>query len=314
LRQNHVSENTKILIEQGASIQSSTLFKFRDDSERTEGIFTNRQVWLSSPRQLNDPLECKTGEIPEAWQTATIRKLEEGQLMGIFGLPGQSLPVTLFSLSERETRRWVKRFRGLSHKQKVAAMRQLYADHGIELSKPEEIFRDMRKRLAAVGIFSLSETNDGELMWSHYGSNHSGVAIGFGCSPEFKLTNPRHTLPVKYSSEKPAFKVGFTNEVAIYAKSGGGTSSTSRVSFEDDVFRAAISTKTPAWSYERDVEEAAGLFDWPGPLVSVTFGLKMAPDRRALYRRLAEAAAGTTVSFFEVQLSKSMGGLVVKEL
>ena len=144
---------------QETSIQPSTLFKYRDDSDRTECILMNKRVWLPSPSQLNDPLECKTGEIPEAWQKATIRQLENAQLIGMFGIPGQSLPATLFSLSERQTKRWLKRFRILSHKQKVAAMRELYSDHGIDLSRPEEIFRDMRKRLATVGIFSLSETN-----------------------------------------------------------------------------------------------------------------------------------------------------------
>lgn len=196
-------------------------------------------------------------------------------------------------------------------------MRELYADHGIDLSRPEEIFRDMRKRLAAVGIFSLSETNESELMWSHYGSNHSGVAIGFGTNSGCKLTNPRHTLPVTYASEKPTFNVGFKNEVTIYASPNGGTRSTSRVSFEDNVFRAAISTKTPVWNYEREwryIEENSGLFEWPGPIVSVTFGLKMASDRRNHYRRLAEASASTKIGFFEVCLSQSLGGLVVKEL
>lgn len=297
-------------------IQPRTLFKYRDDSVRTESIFTTRKVWLSSSSQLNDPLECKTGEIPNAWQVATIRQLEIGQLMGMFGMPGQELPSTLFSLSERQTKRWWKRFRALSHKQKVTAMRQLYADHGRDISRPEDIFRDMRKRLKAVGIFSLSEAIDNELMWAHYGGNHSGMALGFGCNPDSKLSQPRHTLPVTYASEKPTFKIGFKNEITIYAAPGGGTKSVGRVSFEDDVFRAAISTKTPAWNYEREwryVEESSGLFDWPGPLVSVTFGLKMTPERRSYYRRLAEANSGKDVRFFEVQLSRSLGGLAVKE-
>ena len=30
--------------------EPSVLFKFRDDSERTEQILTNKQVWLSCPR------------------------------------------------------------------------------------------------------------------------------------------------------------------------------------------------------------------------------------------------------------------------
>jgi len=294
----------------------STLFKYRDDSERTASIFESKKVWLSSSSQLNDPLECKTGEIPIAWQEATIRQLEMGQLMGMLGMPGQELPAALFSLSERQTKRWWKRFRGLSHKQKVAAMRQLYADHGRELSRPENIFRDMQKRLKAVGIFSLSESIDNELMWAHYGGNHSGIALGFGCNPDCKLGKPKHMLPVMYALDKPVFKAGFKNEVSIYAAAGGGTKSVSRVSFEDDVFRAAISTKTPAWNYEREwryVEESSGLFDWPGPLASITFGLKMAPERRSFYRGLAEDAGGKGVRFFEVQLSKSLGGLTVKE-
>jgi len=236
--------------------------------------------------------------------------------MGMQGMSGQELSATLFSLNERQTKRWWKRFRGLSHKQKVAAMRQLYADHGMDLSRPEEIFRDMRKRLKVVGIFSLSAATDNELMWAHYGGNHSGVALGFGCDPDCKLTNPRHTLPVMYASEKPTFATGFKNEVTVYAAPGGGTKSVGRVSFEDDVFRAAISTKTPAWNYEcewRYVEESSGLFDWPGPLVSVTFGLKMTPERRNHYRGLAEAATGKDVRFFEVRLSQSLGGLTVNE-
>lgn len=294
----------------------STLFKYRDDSERTASIFESRKVWLSSSSQLNDPLECKTGEIPGAWLSATIRQLEMAQLMGMLGMPGQEIPATLFSLSERQTKRWWKRFRELSHQQKVAAMRKLYADHGMDLSRPENIFRDMQNRLKAVGIFSLSESIDNELMWAHYGGNNSGISLGFGSNPDCKLGNPRHMLPVIYALEKPIFEAGFKSELAIYADAGGGAKSVSRVSFEDDVFRAAISTKTPAWSYEREwryVEETSGLFDWPGPLVSITFGLKMAPERRSFYRGLAEAAAGKAVRFFEIQLSKSLGGLTVKE-
>lgn len=302
---------------QETAIYPPTLFKYRDDSTRTESIFKERKVWLSSPSQLNDPLECKTGEIPEAWQAATIRQLEVGQLMGMAGLPGHDLPLNLFSLSARQTKKWWKRYRILSHKQKVAAMRELYSAHGIELSRPEEIFRDMRKRLSEVGIFSLSEVNNSELMWSHYGANHSGLAIGFCCTLDRPLCNARHTLPVTYSADKPVFKTGFKNEVAIFATEGGEMSSKSRVSFEDDVFRAAISTKTPAWAYEREwryVEEKSGLYDWPGPLVSVTFGLKMAEDRRRHYRQLIESSPNVNVAFFEVQLSSSMNALTVKQL
>lgn len=63
------------------------VYKYRDDSERTEDIVTNQKVWLSTPSQLNDPLECRTGEIPQEWKAKTIRKMEAAQIMGVVGGP-----------------------------------------------------------------------------------------------------------------------------------------------------------------------------------------------------------------------------------
>ena len=90
------------------------LYKYRDDSERTENIIKNHKVWLSSPAQLNDPLECRTGQIPLEWEAKTIRELENGQLMGVvMPLPSLKPPKRLFSLTERQTKQWLKRFRKL---------------------------------------------------------------------------------------------------------------------------------------------------------------------------------------------------------
>lgn len=295
-------------------IEPSILYKYRDDSERTEDILRQKKVWLSCPSQLNDPLECKSGQIPSAWKASTIKQLEEGQLLGIVGLPGMPTPKTLFSLSERQTRKWWAKLRKLSHNEKVKAMRKLYSDHGIELSRPELIFDDMRQRLSQVGVFSLSESNNNELMWSHYGASHGGIALGFGKIESSKLGDTKHTISVAYVAEKPKFQAGFKNEVAIYAAPGGGTKSIQRVSFEDEVFRASLSTKTPAWRYElewRYVEEAHGLFDWPGPLRSITFGLRMLPDRRDLYKQLVREAIGTDVEYYEVKQNSSANGFSV---
>ena len=108
------------------------LFKYRDDSERTEDIIRNQKIWLSPPSQLNDPLECRIGEIPPIWEAKTIRELEQGQLMGLVVQPPFfEPPKRLFSLSDRETKQWLKRFKKLTHSRKVKAMRALYADHGM---------------------------------------------------------------------------------------------------------------------------------------------------------------------------------------
>ena len=298
-------------------VKPKILFKYRDDSPRTEDIIKNQQIWLSSPSQLNDPLECRIGEIPRDWEDKTIHKMEQSQLMGVVTtLPSFKPPKLLFSLSERETKQWLKRFRKLTHSRQVKAMRALYSEHGIELSKPENIFKDMHKRLSSVGIFSLSETCSNELMWAHYGANHQGVTFGFSWSNDCKLANPRHCLPVTYTREKPAFGTGFKNEVLIMAP-GSGVSNVQRISFEDDVFRSTISTKTPVWEYEKEwryVEENHGLFDFPGSLSQVIFGMRMSQERKDHYKKLIAQFIKNDVDYLEITESLDLSGLRVQKV
>lgn len=295
-------------------MKPEVLYKYRDDSERTEDMIKNQKVWLSSPKQLNDPLECRTGDIPPEWEAKTIRENENAQIMGVIMQPPFfEPPKCLFSLNERETKQWLKRFSKLNHPRKVKAMRQLYSDHGIELSRPENIFKDMRKRLSQVGIFSLSEDCSNELMWAHYGANHEGIALGFSSSSDCKLSNQRHCLPVIYARKKPTFESGFKNEVQIMPP-GTGQANVQRVSFEDEVFRSTISTKTPAWEYEKEwryVEESHGLFDYPGILSHVVFGLRMSDGRKKYYKDLVAQHIGNDVDFYDVVESEDLSGLSI---
>ncbi|MEC6795480.1 DUF2971 domain-containing protein [Photobacterium sp. S4TG1] len=298
-------------------MKPEVLYKYRDDSERTKDIIKNKKVWLSSPEQLNDPLECRTGDISLEWEIKTIRELENGQLMGVVTGPTLFEPrKRLFSLSESETKQWIKRFSKLNHSRKVKAMRKLYSGYGIELSRPENIIKDMRKRLSKVGIFSLSEDCSNELMWAHYGANHEGLALGFSSSSDCKLSNQRHCLPVTYTREKPTFSSGFKSEVQIMSP-GSGQMNVQRVSFEDEVFRSVISTKTPPWSYEKEwryVEESHGLFDYPGILSQVVFGLRMSDKRKEYYKELVSQNIGNNIDFYEVVETVNLSGLSIAKM
>jgi len=161
-------------------LEPSVLYKYREDSTWTEEILRNKQVWLSNAEKLNDPLECRTGIIPESWKQKNIREMEEAQIMGLVApLPSFRPSETLFSLSPRDTRRWFKKFKTLSHSERMKAMRAIYLEHGIELSRPDRLFDKFQKQLAKVGIFSLTERPNNELMWSHYARSHTGLALGF---------------------------------------------------------------------------------------------------------------------------------------
>jgi hypothetical protein len=151
-------------------------------------------------------------------------------------------------------------------------------------------------------------------MWAHYGACHQGVALGFTWSLNCKLANPRNCLPVTYAREKPVFKSGFKNEVQIMAP-GSGAPNIQRVSFEDDVFRSTISTKTPVWEYEiewRYVEESHGLFDFPGVLSQVVFGMRMSDERKSYYKELVGEFIDNNVEYFEIVESSDSSGIEVQ--
>jgi len=79
------------------------------------------------------------------------------------------------------------------------------------------------------------------------------------------------------------------------------------MSFDDPVFRAAFSTKSPVWGYEQEwryIEEESGLRPWPGELTSVVFGFLMAQERRDHYRKIL-TETGLPVTYSEVVVSPS---------
>jgi hypothetical protein len=280
----------------------TVLYKYREDSERTERIITDRKVWLSTPGTLNDPVECKTGIIPEEWKRQTIRQMEEMQVLGFLApLGGQEGAFLSF---DRQKKKIMKRIKKLPHDKRVKEMRAFFEERGIEVSNPRKIFDTFQEQLSNVGIFSLSDCSDNQPMWAHYAGNHTGLALGFSASEGSKLADTRHTLRVTYSADKPKFEAGFLQEVKI----GIGPQrvvSKSKFSFDDPVLRASISTKPPAWSYEREwryVEEIGGSYAYPGELSAMIFGYRMSKERRAHYRNLV-GQLGKSVDLFEIDIS-----------
>ncbi len=282
------------------------LYKYREDSELTERVLLDQQVWLSNAELLNDPLECRTGTIPEEWRRQIIRQMEEAQIAGlIVGMPGSMPPKTLYSLDERATRKWFKALKKLPHHRRVKKMHALHQQHGIKLSNPSRLFEKFEEQLSNVGIFSLTESADNQPMWAHYAGNHTGLVLGFGTSENSKLGDVRHTLQVTYNATKPTFSGGLQDHITFNMNSNGTLRSEQKLSFDDPIFRASFSTKPPEWSYEREwrfVEETSGLHDFPGELYEMTFGCKMPVKRRKNYVDLL-SRSGLSVRLFEIRLS-----------
>ena len=84
---------------------------------------------------------------------------------------------------------------------------------------------------------------------------------------------------------------------------------------KDDTFKSTISTKTPAWEYEKEwryIEEESGLFDFTGTLNQVIFGLRMSKERKLFYKNLIDKHIKNDISFFEIVESSDLSEFKVQ--
>jgi hypothetical protein len=187
-----------------------TFYKYRQDTSWTEEILKTGNVWLSTPNKLNDPLECKTGILPQGRKQKSIRQMEDAQMAGFLqsAIPSLEGKERFYSLSHRAARRWFKRLKTKTRTDKYAAIRSFLKDHGRKISRPAELFKHFESQLSAVGIFSMSARPDNQLMWAHYAKGHTGLVLGFRREKATKLDSDEHTFAVIYTDVKPIFSGG----------------------------------------------------------------------------------------------------------
>lgn len=100
------------------------------------------------------------------------------------------------------------------------------------------------RRYDRLGIISFTESNDNQVMWSHYADNHKGMVIEFDTRSSLftnncSLEDYRQFKQVKYQSNRPT-SLGIINE----------TISETAVQLLDD--STALFTKSNEWMYEKE--------------------------------------------------------------
>lgn len=284
------------------------LYKYRADTEFTEKLFADRKVWLSTAQGLNDPFECEIQSIDQELRRAQVAKMKEAQLAG-FVLQAQgsaSKNGRFFGLSKRQTRQLLQEFKNLKDSEKQYRKFALFIESkiGHPASDPEAMFSSVGEQLASVGIFSLSTVPDNPLMWAHYAKEHSGLCVGFEIIDGSVLSDPERCLRVHYRDTTPELGDGFQTSLTMSLGPKGSVRSKVSLAFSDPSLRAAISTKGPEWAYEQEwryVEPIKGEYDWPAPIVEVTFGVACPSHRRAFYIDLARKSIPNEVRFYEMK-------------
>lgn len=128
---------------------------------------------------------------------------------------------------------------------------------------------DIHGKRDNMGVLSLSETCVSILMWSHYADEHKGMCIEFAVPVNEKL------FKVDYSTNVPRCTL---HDIFVENDSEGVI--------------ALFTTKHENWQYEGEYRVMWGnggddLYDIPGPITSIIFGLLTPPSDIALVRKVA---------------------------
>lgn len=195
---------------------------------------------------------------------------------------------------------------------RISTAAQQFTDSFDYAEKTQEIFNSfMRVTNRNVGVLSLTESPDNELMWAHYANSYDGFVVGFDSEDEFfrpKRGEPKlcgELMNVIYSDTRPV----------VYVEPG-----------KMDIPKEVFFTKTTKWSYEREwriikyldmaneIKDVSGkkihLFDVsPSAVKEVIFGEKVSQGSRDAVEGVLRAKVPHVI-YKKVRFDQAQGLLV----
>ena len=251
------------------------LYKYGTINEYSEGLFTTPSVWFSPPTQLNDPFECR----PYFTFEDNIEEDNRDQII-------------------ETLKRGLRRRNPASGNEHITALAtSIYLEGRRKNPETWECFGNhLRQGLTNnIGLYCLSSKPNDILMWSHYGSGHSGFCLKFEATDNTPFFG--RAQKVQYSEDFPI--IGFNTPI-------------------DKQVDLVLLTKFQGWSYERewriiDHDSGPGLKEYPSELLTgVIFGIKMTPENKNKIRDWI-IRSSRDVIFYQAELNEKKFAIEIQQ-
>lgn len=249
-------------------------------------FFENFKIRITQPSELNDPRECVPDirfRDPRGYMNALIQRNFESTYL--------QLRLDNPTWSDEQA---LEACLTASHK----VIGDFNTNNSTWIRRHYDKFMEVTNR--NVGVLSLTESNNNELMWSHYANSHNGFVVAFDCDNAF--FKPGKSDP-RLCGE--LMNVQYTDEIPVVFVEPGNI----------DIPKEIFFTKTMKWSYEREwrmvkmlssadetVNTNVHLFSVPpGAIKEVTFGMKIPTEKKEEIMSMLNKTA-PHVTFTEAQL------------
>lgn len=175
----------------------TVLYKYKDLSGKgiahVEDMLRNNQIWFSSPKNFNDPFDCR-----HIYDSRNSRKEVVWGMTGWLTRKGHSL-VDALAQAEQDIPKHPGKF---------------------ERWKSRQIARRSRQ-IANTGILCLTSLPNNQLMWTHYAKSHKGICIEFRIGDECEesqLEFISKAQPVEYADRCPVINIARDDPEEIVRK------------------------------------------------------------------------------------------------
>lgn len=254
-------------------------YKYRAFDRNALSILLDKELYFSSPNQLNDPYDCQIDV-----SGALINAIENCELMSI-----------------------------------PPFFRQTLLDLQLQLKSRSETIEKLLNELNEYAVCSFTIHRNHPLMWSHYADAHRGMCLGFnlfkiiesqGDMPS--VDNQFLCRAVEYTSDNPILPF-----LQMLAQTSVSSSSDQYPigNFLYDLTDTVASTKSEAWSYEQEfrlIRKKSGTVKFiPEALTEVILGSRMTSRDRQTVLNILYQPEWNHVMLYEIKMNKSKFGFGV---
>lgn len=240
------------------------LYKYRSVDERAISMLALDQLYFASPREFNDPFDCRA-------QRNQARNFRE-EIANFIRMDDLRR-----GLSESEIEANLERIR--QHPDIVRSSRETDADEAALRRHIDE----------EIGIVSLTSCNNSILMWSHYANFHRGFCIGFNT---VNLGFPDNSINEVIYVENIARDILFQ----FFTAEDSSEDRFLRLQLEINIL-----SKYRDWQYEKEwrIMGIRGIGTYPpSAICEIIFGLNCSDENKVQVRR---ALGNKTIKYFQAE-------------
>lgn len=239
------------------------VYKYRAFSDRSLSNLVEDQLYFADPSTFNDPLDTKPNlkaDLPTGQLETMLTRLIEQRVAGELDAAAKTIRYKGPKTRDHIVRQSQKQAqRSLEDIRYHAGNPDLEVDEPLSFLLGQAIQSELLRRYDS-GIVSLATRHNCPLMWSHYGDQHRGLAIGYS---------------VPERSVGQIFKVSYGGDSLAHASKVAamldGNSAARR-----EVDDAVLLKKARDWRYEREwrLIGPRGAQDSPVELEEIVFGMR----------------------------------------